>query len=42
MGMNQLALKTNSTDAIEKLEKTANFEDAAFETQLAEIENMKA
>lgn len=42
MGMNQLALKTNYTDAIEKLEKTANFEDAAFETQLAEIENMKA
>lgn len=42
MGMNQLALKTNYTDAIEKLEKTANFEDAAFETQLAEIENLKA
>lgn len=42
MGMNQLALKTNYTDAIEQLEKTANFEDAAFETQLAEIENLKA
>ena len=42
MGMNQLALKTNYTDAIEQLEKTANFEDAAFETQLAEIESLKA
>ena len=42
MGTNQLALKTNYTDAIEKLEKTANFEDAAFETQLSEIENLKA
>lgn len=42
MGMNQLALKTNYTDALEQLEKTANFEDAAFETQLAEIENLKA
>jgi hypothetical protein len=42
MGMNQLALKTNYTDAVEQLEKTANFEDAAFETQLAEIENLKA
>lgn len=42
MGTNQLALKTNYTDAIEKLEKTANFEDEAFETQLAEIENLKA
>ena len=41
-GMNQLALKTNYTDAIEQLEKTANFEDAAFETQLAEIESLKA
>lgn len=42
MGMNQLALKTSYTDAIERLEKMANFEDAAFETQLAEIENLKA
>jgi hypothetical protein len=42
MGTNQLALKTNYTDAIEQLEKTANFEDAAFETQLAEIKNLKA
>lgn len=42
MGTNQLVLKTNYTDAIEQLEKTANFEDAAFETQLAEIENLKA
>lgn len=41
MGMNQLALKTNYTDAIEQLDKVANFEDAAFETQLAEIENLK-
>lgn len=42
MGMNQLALKTDYADAIEKLEKTANFEDEAFATQLAEIENLKA
>lgn len=42
MGTNQLALKTSYTDAIERLEKMANFEDAAFETQLAEIENLKA
>jgi hypothetical protein len=42
MGTNQLALKTNYANAIEQLEKTANFEDAAFETQLAEIENLKA
>lgn len=42
MGTNQLALKTDYTEAIEQLEKTANFEDAAFETQLAEIENLKA
>ena len=42
MGTNQLALKTNYTDAIERLEKTANFEDEAFQTQLAEIENLKA
>ena len=41
MGMNQLALKTDYADAIEKLEKTANFEDEAFATQLAEIENLK-
>ena len=42
MGTNQLALKTDYTEAIEQLEKTANFEDAAFETQLAEIESLKA
>ena len=42
MGTNQLALKTDYTEAIEQLEKTANFEDAAFETQLSEIENLKA
>lgn len=42
MGTNQLVLKTNYTDAIEQLEKTANFEDGAFQTQLAEIENLKA
>ena len=42
MGTNQLALKTDYADAIEQLEKTANFEDVAFETQLAEIENLKA
>lgn len=42
MGTNQLALKTNYANAIEQLEKTANFEDVAFETQLAEIENLKA
>ena len=42
MGTNQLVLKANYTDAIEQLEKTANFEDAAFENQLVEIENLKA
>lgn len=42
IGTNQLALKTDYADAIEQLEKTANFEDEAFQTQLAEIENLKA
>ena len=42
MGTNQLALKNDYTEAIKKLEKTANFEDEAFQAQLAEIENLKA
>lgn len=39
---NQLTLKTDLSQAVELLEKVSEFDDKAFEGQLAEIENLKA